>query len=291
MRCSRTTARGCNAGPVADHPARHRPSPASRPRIQPRRLRLHRQHLRRHLLHGDRLPRLPRHHRHDLPDRLPVARLSRAISRRTIISASKPPPGTGTSSTWSGCSCSPRSMSGEWAAAPPCMAGRSTLPESVTGEREPRAGLAPEPGSGKPQSLFVPAFFTFLGVALLCGLGVWQLERKACRKASSQRSTRASARRLPLFRRKRPGAGFRLKPMNIAMCRLTGHFLNDKEAHLQANLVSPARLPALGYDILRRSRRCTAPASSSIEASFPSTKRTRRQGETARCKARRASRA
>ena len=33
------------------------------------------QHLRLGLLHGDRLPRLPRHRRHDLPDRLPDPRL------------------------------------------------------------------------------------------------------------------------------------------------------------------------------------------------------------------------
>ena len=35
------------------------------------------------------------------------------------ISASSSPPGTGTSSTWSGCSCSPRSTSGAAAATPP----------------------------------------------------------------------------------------------------------------------------------------------------------------------------
>ena len=52
------------------------------------------------------------HHRHDLPARLPDARLSRASSRRASISASNSPPGTGTSSTWSGCSCSPASTSG-----------------------------------------------------------------------------------------------------------------------------------------------------------------------------------
>ncbi len=75
-------------------------------------VRLCRQHLRRHLLHGDRLPRLPRHHRHDLPDRLPGARAERAISGRSSISASRPRPGTGISSTWSGCSSSPASMCG-----------------------------------------------------------------------------------------------------------------------------------------------------------------------------------
>ena len=40
-------------------------------RILARAVRILGQHLRRHLLHGDRLPRLPRHRRHDLPARLP----------------------------------------------------------------------------------------------------------------------------------------------------------------------------------------------------------------------------
>ena len=71
-----------------------------------------RQHLRRDLLHGDRLPRLPRDHRHDLPDRLPDPRHRRPLHAASSISASSSPPGTGTSSTWCGCSCSPASMCG-----------------------------------------------------------------------------------------------------------------------------------------------------------------------------------
>ncbi len=46
-------------------------------RVLARRLRLSRQHLWRDLLHGDRLPRLPRAGRHDLPDRLLDPRLCR----------------------------------------------------------------------------------------------------------------------------------------------------------------------------------------------------------------------
>ena len=80
--------------------------------ICPRGVPLFRQHLRRDVLHGDRLPRRPRHHRLDLPDRLPVPRARPASSRRPSISASNSPPGTGTSSTWCGCSCSPASMCG-----------------------------------------------------------------------------------------------------------------------------------------------------------------------------------
>jgi hypothetical protein len=81
-------------------------------RIQPRRLRLRRQHLWRDLLHGDRLPRLPRHHRHDLPARLPDPSMLKGHFTPNSMSASRPRPGTGTSSTWSGCSCSPPSTSG-----------------------------------------------------------------------------------------------------------------------------------------------------------------------------------
>ena len=69
-------------------------------------------HLRLDLLHGDRLPRLPRDHRHDLPDRLPDPRARRRTSRPSSTSASRRRPGTGTSSTWCGCSCSPASTSG-----------------------------------------------------------------------------------------------------------------------------------------------------------------------------------
>ena len=41
---------------------------------------------------------------------------ARRISRRSSISASRPPPGIGISSTWCGCSCSPASMCGARAA-------------------------------------------------------------------------------------------------------------------------------------------------------------------------------
>ena len=56
--------------------------------------------------------------RHDLPDRLPDPRLMRPFHARSSISASSSPPGTGTSSTWSGCSCSSPSMSGAPTGAP-----------------------------------------------------------------------------------------------------------------------------------------------------------------------------
>ena len=37
----------------------------------------------------------------------------------------------------------------------------------------------PENALGRRRGLLVPALFTLVGVALLIGLGVWQLERKA----------------------------------------------------------------------------------------------------------------
>ena len=52
------------------------------------------------------------HRRHDLPARLPVPRAAPASSRPTTISASRRRPGTGTSSTWSGCSSSSASTGG-----------------------------------------------------------------------------------------------------------------------------------------------------------------------------------
>ena len=131
------------------------------------------------------------------------------------------------------------------------MADRRTLPESTTGEREPRAGLAREPSSREPRSLLVPALFTFLGVALLCGLGVWQLERKAWKEgliAAIDARVGAPPAAFPP-----EDAWSALSPENdeYRHVRLTGHFLNDKEAHLQANLVSSGTDDgALGYDIL-----------------------------------------
>src|SRR5882762_8162439 len=58
------------------HPARPHFHGRAGLRIQSRCLSLFRQHLRRHLLHGDRLPWRPRDHRLDLSDRLPDPRLS-----------------------------------------------------------------------------------------------------------------------------------------------------------------------------------------------------------------------
>ena len=107
---------GAEMGPGADHPARPHLHLRAGLRICACRVPLQRQHLRRHLLHGDRLPRRPCDHRLDLPDRLPGPRDRRPLHARPSISASSSPPGTGISSTWCGCSCSPAYMCG----APAC---------------------------------------------------------------------------------------------------------------------------------------------------------------------------
>ena len=75
---------------------------------------VHRRHLSLDLFHGDRVPRLPRHHRHAASWRSACGGRSAAISPRPTISGSKPRPGTGISSTWSGCSCSSASTGGAW---------------------------------------------------------------------------------------------------------------------------------------------------------------------------------
>ena len=99
-------------GPDLTIAARPASSPACRPTSTPCRLQLLRQHLWLDVLHGDRLPRRPCHHRVDLPDRLPDPRLSRPLHADAASRLRVLPPGTGTSSTWCGCSCSPASMSG-----------------------------------------------------------------------------------------------------------------------------------------------------------------------------------
>ena len=141
---------GLKKGLVADHPARHAVHLRSRPtNISHAPFALQGFDLWRDLLHGDRLPRLPCDRRHDLPDRLPDARLAPASSRRSSISASNSPPGTGISSTWSGCSCSPASMSGARGAPP--MATNDARTQSAY--RRPEAASRPVSCSPSPQML------------------------------------------------------------------------------------------------------------------------------------------
>ena len=98
---------GPEGGPVADDRARRALHLRAGLRVQPRRLRLQRQHLRRDLLHGDRLPRRACDHRDRSSSPSASSASTSAISRRSSISVSSSPPGTGISSTWCGSSSSP----------------------------------------------------------------------------------------------------------------------------------------------------------------------------------------
>jgi heme/copper-type cytochrome/quinol oxidase subunit 3 len=72
-------------------------------------------------------------------------------SRRSTTSASNSPPGTGTSSTWSGCSCSRPSMSGAAGASRSITADAVDLPPPFTGEGDqPTAGRGSRLRQGSP---------------------------------------------------------------------------------------------------------------------------------------------
>jgi heme/copper-type cytochrome/quinol oxidase subunit 3/cytochrome oxidase assembly protein ShyY1 len=91
-----------------------------------------------------------------------------ATSPRKSTSASRPPPGTGTSSTWSGCSSSRRSTSG--AADTPYHRDAA------------RRGPVPRLGFSRDASmrrLLLPLAFGLIGTAILIGLGIWQVQRLA----------------------------------------------------------------------------------------------------------------
>ena len=103
---------GPGLGPRADRDPRRAVHRLPSLRVRARRLQLRRPHLWRDVLHGDRLPRRARDHRHAVPDRVPVPGAERATSRPSSTSASRRLPGTGTSSTWCGCSCSSASTCG-----------------------------------------------------------------------------------------------------------------------------------------------------------------------------------
>jgi surfeit locus 1 family protein len=106
-------------------------------------------------------------------------------------------------------------------------------------------------GEGRAGSLVAPAVFTLVGLVVLGGLGIWQLERKAWKEGLIA----AIAERVgaPPVDFPPESAWNGLSPENdeYRHVRVAGRFLNDKEAHLQANLVSSGPDDgALGYDIL-----------------------------------------
>ena len=114
--------------------------------------------------------------------------------------------------------------------------------EAASGLARPRAAA---------RSLIGPAIFTLVGVALLCGLGVWQLERLAWKQALlADYAERVGAAPVP-FPPESAWASLTPDKDEYLHVRLAGRFLNDKEAHLQANLVAKGPgAGALGYDIL-----------------------------------------
>ena len=81
-RAAAQRSQGSEIRAVAHDPARRHLHRRAGLGIHPRRVRLRRQHLRRHLLHGDRLPRLPCADRNHLPDRLPGPRHPRPFHAR-----------------------------------------------------------------------------------------------------------------------------------------------------------------------------------------------------------------
>ena len=108
--------------------------------------------LRLDLLHGDRLPRLPRASSARSSWRSACSAPSRASSRRPATSASRRRPGTGTSSTWCGCSSSPASMSGAQARSLPAK------PRNRPTHAMPSSGLCPRCGQG-------PLFEGYIAIA------------------------------------------------------------------------------------------------------------------------------
>ena len=119
-------------------------------------------------------------------------------------------------------------------------------------ERNP-AGEAPlpPPQTGVARSLVNPALFTLIGIAILCGLGTWQLERKAWKEGLLAAIAERASSPPGDFPPQNAWASLSRESDEYRHVRLAGRFRNDKEAHLQSNLVSERKDDgALGYDIL-----------------------------------------
>ena len=131
------------------------------------------------------------------------------------------------------------------------MAGKARFPRSTKADHVPRDEFGSATARHKPRSLLVPAIFTLFGVLVLCGLGFWQLERKAWKEGLiAAIDARVGAPPIA-FPPQSAWSTLSAEKDEYRHVRLTGRFLNDKEAHLQANLVSSGTDDgALGYDIL-----------------------------------------
>ena len=128
----------------------------------------------------------------------------------------------------------------------------STFPENAPARRR--------------RGLLVPALFTVVGVGLLIGLGVWQLERKAWKEALIDAMTRRmNAAPVPL---PRPERWASLAAAHDEFTRVTFHavFENDREALVFAGasafrpdtsgtgywVFTPARLPDDAHVVVNR---------------------------------------
>jgi surfeit locus 1 family protein len=113
----------------------------------------------------------------------------------------------------------------------------------------------PENAPGRRRGLLVPALFTLVGVALLIGLGVWQLERKAWKEALIDAITRrmdAAPVALPPIAR---WASLAAAHDEFARVTFRAAFENDREALVFAG-ASAFRpdVPGTGYWVFTPAR-------------------------------------
>lgn len=104
--------------------------------------------------------------------------------------------------------------------------------------------------SGGPRSLLLPGLLALAGIAVLCGLGVWQVQRLHWKEALIAR-VEARTHAEPV-----PAPGPDVWPVDIERfdyqpVRVSGHFLHDKEVHVFASLAEP-KGPAggIGYRVM-----------------------------------------
>jgi len=122
---------------------------------------------------------------------------------------------------------------------------------SANTSEAPKGGNATPLASETFRAVIRPAVITLIGVAILCGLGVWQLEREVWKEALLSAIAERVGAEPADFPPESAWATLTREHDEYRHVRLTGQFLNDKETHLQANLVrkGPGE-GALGYDIL-----------------------------------------
>jgi surfeit locus 1 family protein len=136
--------------------------------------------------------------------------------------------------------------------------GTGPTPERVHSPVLPNTREAPPNGENATpllsegfRALIGPGIITLIGVAILCGLGVWQLERMVWKEGLLAAIAERVGAEPVDFPPESAWATLTREHDEYRHVRLTGQFLNDKEAHLQANLVHKGpNEGALGYNIL-----------------------------------------